>query len=102
MAKRHTRALRKALGKSEEFFGARPRWIKKIELEYPGSLVQLGVCPRVDYVSDKWDGKLRIYFHNFGEEDMPVILAAPEPQKNGDNMIVIIGKFEIEAEGIIG
>lgn len=102
MAKRKSRALRKALAKSEEFFGAKPRWVKKIELEYPRTLVQIGSCPRVDYVSDKWDGKLRLYFHQFDSEDMPVILAAPEPQPNGDNMILIIGKFKIEAEGIIG
>jgi len=102
VAKRQSRALRKALRKSEEFFGARPRWIKRIELEYPKTLVQIGACPRVDYVSDKWDGKMRLYFHNFDSGDMPVILAAPESQKNGDNMIVIIGKFKIEAEGLIG
>jgi hypothetical protein len=102
VAKRKSRALRKALAKSEEFFGAEPRWVKKIELEYPRTLVQIGSCPRVDYVSDKWDGKLRLYFHQFDSEDMPVILAAPEPQPNGDNMILIIGKFKIEAEGIIG
>ena len=102
MAKRKSRALRKALAKSEEFFGATPRRIKKIELDYPKTLVQIGVCPRVDYVSDKWDSKLRLYFHNFDSDNMPVILAAPDPQPNGDNMILIIGKFKIEAEGIIG
>jgi len=102
VAKKLSNALRKALKKSEEFFGAKPRWIKKVELDYPRTFVQIGVCPRVDYVSDKWDGKLRVYFHNFDPEDMPVILAAPEAQTNGENMIIILGKFDIKAEGIIG
>ena len=102
MAKRKSKALRKALEKSEEFFGVPPRWVKKVELQWPQTLVQIGACPRVDYVNDKWDGKPRLYFHNFDSGDMPVILAAPESQPNGDNMIVIIGNFKIKAEGIIG
>lgn len=97
-----SKALKLALEKSEEFFGFKPRYIKKAKIDWPKSLVQIGAAAQVDYISDKFDGKVRRYFHEFEGEDLPLIFAAPEPQPNGENMLVIVGKFKIESEGIIG
>lgn len=97
-----SKALRLALEKSEEFFGFKPRYIKKAAIEWPKSLVQIGAGARIDYISDKFDGKVRLYYHEFEGKDLPLVFAAPEPQKNGENMLIIVGKFQIEKDGIIG
>lgn len=97
-----SKALKLALEKSEEFFGFRPRYVKKAAIEWPKSLVQIGAAAQVDYISDKFDGKVRRYFHEFEGEDLPLMFAAPAPQRNGENMIIIVGKFKIEKDGIIG
>lgn len=97
-----SKALKLALRKSEEFFGFKPRWVSKAKMTWPKSLVQLGACAQVDYISDKFDGKTRRYFHEFEGDQLPLIYAAPAPQPNGDNILIIVGKFKIEADGIIG
>jgi hypothetical protein len=102
VAKKISKALGAALRKSEEFFGFKPRWVKKAKIDWPKSLVQIGQTARVDYISDKFDGKVRVYFHEFEGEDLPLIFAAPVAQPGGENMLVIVGKFKIEADGIIG
>ncbi len=102
MAKRVSAALRAALKKSQEFFGFRPRWVKRAKITWPKSLVQIGQCAQIDYISDKFDGKVRRYFHEFEGRELPLVFAAPEPQPNGDNVLVIVGRFKIESDGIIG
>jgi hypothetical protein len=98
--KRISKALRAALAKSAEFTGRPPKRIRKISIKWPESLVAIGPCAQVDYISNKFDGKYRRYFHEF--EGDAFIFAAPDPQKDGRNMLVIVGDFTIEADGIIG
>lgn len=97
-----SQALNSALRKSEEFFGFKPRWVSKAKINWPKSLVQIGACAQVDYISDKFDGKIRRYFHEFDGPEMPLIYAAPTPQPNGENILIIVGKFKIEKNGLIG
>lgn len=91
---------RRAVELSKKFHGFDPRKIKEVSIEWPKSLTALGACVRVDYACDKWDGKDRIYFHDF--EKPATVFAAPKSQKNGDNLLVIVGKFKITANGIEG
>jgi len=89
-----------AVEMSRKFYGFDPRNIKNLNIVWPKSLVCLGACAQVDYVTDKYDGVVRQYFHEF---DGPcVLLASPKPQKNGQNMLVIVGKFDVNEKGIIG
>lgn len=98
--KKLTARLKSAIQKSEEFFGFVPRKLKRKRIEWSGTFVDLGACARVDYVNDKWDGQTRIYYHNF--EKPARLLVDPEPQPDGSMVMVIVGKFKIEADGIIG
>ncbi len=94
------KAREKALKLSEKFFDMKPRFTKKIDIDYPKVLIRLGTCERVDYISDKFDGKNRYYYHEF---DGPCELFTGEsPQKNGYGLLIIIGKFKIKPEGITG
>jgi len=63
-------------------------------------MIKIGHCAQIDYLSDKWDHKLRQYFHEFDQP--PEIYATAAPGRNGEMMLVIVGKFKIEADGIIG
>lgn len=97
---RLSNSLKKALSKSQQFHGWKPRWIRKVVVEWPKALVLIGVCPRIDYVSDKWDGEFRLYWHKF--DSPPQLFLSPEKMPNGDTMLVVIGKFNVTDEGIIG
>ena len=92
--------LKKAVELSRKFFGFKPRKLKVVELDFPETLVHIGGCPRVDYINDKWTGELVQYYHYF-EKDCNVF-AFPEPQENGDNVLMIRGKFKITKDGLIG
>lgn len=84
---------------SKKFHGFPPRYKYNAKLSLPKSLMKIGECPRLEYISDKFDGKVRQYFHDF---TTPVYLFAnPTPQPNGDNMLLIIGKFKITEHGIV-
>jgi len=91
---------KKAMALSKAFYGFDPRYLKRRNITWPGALVLLGACPQVDYISDKFDGKKRQYYHEFKRPTL--IFAGPKPQRNGDNILIIIGKFEITEAGIIG
>jgi len=95
-----SKGLARAIEKSTEFFGFLPRWVRRKKITWSGQLIQIGGCVRVDYVNDKYDSKVRRYFHEF--ENQAQIFADPVPQKNGEMVLVIVGRFKIEAEGIIG
>jgi len=72
---------------------------------WPQTLIQIGLCAQVDYVSDKWDGTVRRYYHEFdlGKAKRPCLLfAAPDPQADGSMLLIIKGHFTIESDGIIG
>ena len=90
----------RALEVSERFYGFKPRNIRRIDVEWPDSLACLGPAARVDYISDKFDGKVRRYWHEFDGE--AVLFCDPEQQPDGSSRLVIIGKFTIEPEGITG
>ncbi len=94
------RARAQAVELSEKFYDMPPRFKGKIDLEWPTALVSLGPCAQVDYISDKWDGIVRRYFHEF--EDSAVLYADAEPQPDGTRILVIHGSFDIMPDGIAG
>ena len=92
--------VERAAGLSRKFHGAAPRIVKHIDFRSPKCLALIGSCAQLDYVSDKWDGKRRQYYHKF--EKPCLVLADPDPQPDGSRLIVILGKFRITERGIIG
>lgn len=94
------KAVKRAIKRSAKFFGFTPRKIERVVIEWPAALVSLGRCSQVNYVSDKFDNKVREYFHKF--EDDVQIFAADQAQADGREILVIIGNFEIKPEGIVG
>lgn len=93
-------ALKSAAELSRKFFGFDPRKVRRINLTWPKALMCLGSCVRLDYLSDKFDGKARVYFHEF---DGPCnVYAAEKQQADGSGVLVIHGKFKIKPEGITG
>lgn len=95
-----TPALKRALDLSREFFDLEPRKVKRVDIDWPKALVCLGVCPQVDYISDKFDGKIRHYFHEF--EGPCQLFAGDAPQVDGSNILIIHGNFKLKPEGITG
>lgn len=95
-----SRALNQALDLSRRFHGAKPRKVREINFRAPQSLVSIGQCAQLDYVSDKFDGRRRRYFHEF--EQPCTVLADPQRQADGQSLIVLLGKFKITERGIIG
>lgn len=91
---------KKAIRLSREFFGFDPRTLKQRDLKWPKSLILMGACRRVDYLTDKFDGIFRQYYHDFNKKC--VLLGSPDTQKNGDGMLIILGKFKITKSGITG
>jgi len=89
-----------AIEMSEKFHGYKPRHIRNTRLTWPTSLVRIGACAQIDYVSDKYDGKLRRYYHEF--ETPCEVYAGPVTQADGTNLLIIRGKFKIKPDGIIG
>lgn len=85
---------------SEKFHGFKPRRISQANITWPRALVRIGACAQVDYVSDKFDGKLRQYYHEF--EKACHVYAFPRPQADGSNALLIVGKFKIDKDGLIG
>jgi hypothetical protein len=92
--------VERAAGLSKKFHGAAPRVVKHIDFRPPQCLALIGSCAQLDYVSDKWDGKKRQYYHKF--EKPCLVMADPDPQPDGSRMIVLLGKFRINERGIIG
>lgn len=99
-ARRISKALKLALEKSAEFHGRPPKAILRRKLAIPKAMIRIGTCAQVDYISDKWDNTFRQYFHEF--ESSPEIYASAVPSSKGENILIIVGKFKIEADGIIG
>lgn len=93
-------ALNQAVKLSERFHGQVPRFEREIDIDWPDSLTSLGVCARVDYIADKWGDGLVRYWHEF--EGPVMLLADPDLQKNGYQVLIIYGKFKIESDGITG
>lgn len=89
-----------ALRASAMFHGLEPRHLKKQFYTWPKSLSAIGACVRLEYLSDKFDGKRRVYYHDFGKGAR--IAFDPKQQPNGDSLIIIRGPFKLKAEGITG
>lgn len=85
---------------SKKFHHFDPRKIHSVNVQWPKHLVALGPCVRIDYYSNKFDGKGRVYFHEF--EKPCVVMAGAVPQSDGTNLLIVKGKFEIKPEGITG
>ena len=99
--KRVTRkALNAAWALSRKFFGFDPRKVTDITIGVPKALTMLGTCSQVNYLCDKYDGKPREYWHRF--EGAAVLAAVPGKLKDGSSMIIIIGDFDIDRDGIKG
>ena len=92
-------AVKRAIRRSKSFWGFTPRKVDRIQINWPGALVNLGKCTQVNYESDKYDGELREYFHRF--KGNVEIFAADQAQPDGREILVIIGKFGIKPEGIV-
>ncbi len=85
---------------SKRFHGFRPRRLSGVRITWPKALVLLGHVVRLDYLSDKEDGKRRIYTHDFGR---PVQVFASGSARSGQkNLLLLHGKFTITEEGIVG
>jgi hypothetical protein len=92
--------LAEAMRLSEKFHKFVPRSVHKVNIDWPKASMLIGPCVRLDYFSDKWSGKGKVYFHEF---DGPCqLFAAARPQPDGDNLLIVKGKFEIRPEGITG
>ncbi len=85
---------------SEKFYGQAARFEREVDIDWPKSLVSLGVCARVDYITDKWGDGLIRYWHEFTGPAM--LFADPDVQVDGNQLLVIYGKFKIESDGITG
>lgn len=85
---------------SEAFHGFKPRRRRRVELDFPTAMVSLGRVHRIEYLSDKFDGRLRSYFHDF--EGPAALYTSDEPQKDGSTLLIIHGRFKVKAEGITG
>jgi len=93
-------AVKKAMDLSRKFYGFDPRRINRRKIVWPKSLVVLGSCAQIDYVSDKYDGKDKQYYHEFAGPC--VLLGSPDAQQNGESMLIVLGKFKLTENGIIG
>lgn len=94
------RSYRQAVVLSEKFYGQAARFEHEVDIDWPKSLASLGVCARVDYITDKFGDGLIRYWHEFTGPAM--LFADPDVQKDGKQLLVIYGNFKIESEGITG
>lgn len=103
VAKRRKSAERQAaIRLSRQFFGADPRAIHKLSIDWPTKLTALGEVGTLSYICDKEDGKMREWLHRFKRG--AVLLAAPKRVGKSpySRMLVIVGDFKITSRGITG
>lgn len=92
--------IERAARLSQRFHGLRPRRVDKVRITWPKALVLIGNVVRLDYLSDKEDGKQRIYTHDFGS---PVQVFASGSARSGQkNILLLHGRFAITEKGIVG
>ena len=92
--------VKQAAGLSKRFHGLHPRRLSKVRITWPKALVLIGHVVRLDYLSDKDDGKPRIYTHDFGS---PVQVFASGSARSGQkNLLLLHGSFAITEKGIVG
>lgn len=92
--------INRAARLSKRYHGLRPRRLSGVRITWPKALVLIGHVVRLDYLSDKEDGKKRIYTHDF---DRPAQVFASGSARGGQkNILLLHGKFAITEEGIVG
>lgn len=71
-------------------------------IEIPKELIFIGNAVSLIYESDKFDGKKRLYKHDFKKHG--AVLAKPMNNKTGFSDIILMTnlKFKIKKEGITG
>jgi hypothetical protein len=92
--------VKRAARMSELFNGRPPKRVTSVNVTLPKALVHIGPCAQIDYVSGKFDGKKRQYYHVF--EGQAELYAAADPMPDGRTLLMILGDFEIKPEGITG
>ena len=85
---------------SQMFTGFPPADKWNEHFDWPKAMPMIGPCTEIEYVSDKFDGKVRRYFHRFGKGTR--VYFDHKPQRNGDRLLIIRGPFDIKPEGITG
>ena len=95
-----TPALARAVKLSKRFHHFDPRTVSKFHVDWPKALTCIGAGVRIDYLCDKFDGKPRVYFHEF--ENLATVYVGDKPQADGTNLLIIKGKFRITQNGIEG
>jgi hypothetical protein len=65
-------------------------------LEIPNTMIFIGNAPEINYISDKFDGKKRLYKHKLKTHGK--ILISP----NGELIIITGLKLNIKKEGLTG
>jgi hypothetical protein len=93
-------AIRRAVKQSRDFHGFDPRRLKRVKINWPTALTQLGHVVRLDYLSDKEDRQKRIYTHDFDKP--PTLYATGRNERGQKNLLLLRGSFIIAKEGIVG
>lgn len=97
---RLSRKIKRAVVRSYEFHGAPPRNLKVVNIKIHPVLVHIGGCMQLNYLSDKFDGEEREYYHRFGPGCK--VFAFDRPQPDGSEILIIKGKFKIKPVGLTG
>lgn len=92
--------IRAAAALSKLFHQLAPRFLKEVDIDWPKALTCLGGCAQVNYISDKFDGKLKEYFHPF--EGPCKLYAGTRNGRQVQGLLIIHGKFKITKDGIEG
>ncbi len=95
-------ARKKAVERSWAFYGMKPRHKTKVLIEMGRRrvLMLIGQCMQLNYKCDKFDGKVREYYHRFGPGCQ--IYALDSPQPDGSEILIIKGPFKIKPAGLTG
>jgi len=101
MVKKMRDIIAQAVKRSHEFFGFEPRRLEFEDVDIQ-SLTLIGSCPEVRYICDKYDGVHREYKHRFLKRSKSRIFFVTNKQRNGDQILIIRGKFQITENGIVG
>lgn len=100
MKKVKVNAIRLGVERSEKFYGLKARGRRTTNIRVSRVMVRIGHCSQLNYLSDKFDGRMREYYHRF--KRAPEVLVCNRPQADGTEIIILRGKFKIESAGITG
>lgn len=85
-----------AVKKYLDFTGFKDFKVTELNLTLPKELIKIGECDQINYVSDKWDGTRRFYFHTL--EKFGNLYIDP----SGKIAIITGLNLKIKPEGLIG